>query len=144
MLSLWFSLLCIAIIFFGRKTSSCTRKSFPCENISIIKWKLPENNGMVSELKVWLKFWVSFYLTGLLLWQHLSKIQNNDFWYSLQLWGHACQKEHSLVSVPTSSSSNLTCRESFLFIPNTCISSKPSAVQFSNVPPIHCLRVDTK
>lgn len=72
---LWAFLWCIAIIFFRREASPCTHKSFPCENISVIKWKPLENNRMVWELKVWLQFWVPFYPTGLLLGQHFSKIQ---------------------------------------------------------------------
>lgn len=48
-------------------------------------------------------------------------------------------KNHSLVSA-LASSSNLPWRETFFFISNTCISSKPSAAQFSNVAPCMLLK----
>lgn len=138
---LWGFLWCIAIIFFRREASPCTCKSFPCENIYIIKWKLSENNRMVSELKVWLQFWVPFYLTALLLRQHFSKIQKNEFEHSLQLLGHAHRKEHGEKPFFGVCSClfffQLTCREPFFFISNTCISSKPSAAQLSNVSPLY-------
>lgn len=69
----------------------------------------------------------------------LQQDPKNEFWHSLQSLGHTRRKEHgennSLVSALASS--NLTCREPFFFISNTCISSKPSSAQFSNVLPLY-------
>lgn len=131
----WEFLWCIAIIFFGREASPCTHKSFPCENISITKWKLSQNNRMVSELKVTVVLSaLSSHWTAVVtaLQQDQKKLV-----LPFSTVPRSCMLERpwrkiTLVSALASSSS-LWCREPLFFISNTCSSSKSSVAQFSNV-----------